>query len=122
MGTQALLPEDLDNLHSFLDLNLPLDPFPLKDEAVWLPQLDSLPSPNHSQEVSDHSHHSLNHSGSSHFPFDDLIFQQDAAAAFLPPASTYSESPPSASATLHNATMQARTLLLDLQALLYTQG
>ena len=108
MGTQTLLPEDLDNLHNFLDLNLPLDP--LKDEAIWLPHLDSLPSPNHSQEVSDNSRHShsLNHSNSSHFPFEDLIFQGSAPGAFLSPASTYSESPPSASASVPPLAQQAR--------------
>ena len=111
MGTQTLLPEDLDNLHSFLDLNLPLDP--LKDEAIWLPHLDSLPSPNHSQDVSDNSHHShsLNHSNSSHFPFEDIIFQESAPGAFLSPASNYSESPPSASASLPPLPQQAGALL-----------
>ncbi|KAK9905079.1 hypothetical protein WJX75_009409 [Coccomyxa subellipsoidea] len=64
-------PEELE-LHSFLDLNLPvtdLDPFSAHTD--WL---NTLPSPNHSADVSENS---LNGSGSSHYPFDDLFVATD---------------------------------------------
>lgn len=71
MGTSVPFPEELE-LHSFLDLNLPvtdLDPFTTHTD--WL---NTLPSPNHSADVSENS---LNGSGSSHYPFDDLFVATD---------------------------------------------
>lgn len=71
MGTKMPFPEELE-LHSFLDLNLPvtdLDPFTAHTD--WL---NTLPSPNHSADVSENS---LNGSGSSHYPFDDLFVTTD---------------------------------------------
>jgi hypothetical protein len=71
MATKMPFPEELE-LHSFLDLNLPvtdLDPFSAHTD--WL---NTLPSPNHSADVSENS---LNGSGSSHYPFDDLFVATD---------------------------------------------
>ena len=90
MGTLAFPEENLDSLHSFLDLNLPLEPFPLNGlKEDWL---GCLPSPDHSQDISENSlGTSLNHSASTHLAFDDLLFKHDPAA-FLP--TPLSESPP----------------------------
>lgn len=84
MEAKMAFSEELE-LHSFLDLNLPVaDLDPYHTQVDWL---QSLPSPNHSADVSENSLNSL--SGSSHFPFVEEFFAaNDTFPVQVPAAET----------------------------------
>lgn len=86
MGTKMPFPEELE-LHSFLDLNLPVTDLDIA-HSDWL--LNPLPSPNHSADVSENS---LNGSGSSHYPFDDLFVATETFPVGLKHEAPAAESP-----------------------------
>ncbi len=85
MSAKMPFPEELE-LHSFLDLNLPVTD--LDPHSDWL--LNTLPSPNHSADVSENS---LNGSGSSHYPFDDLFVATETFPVGLKHEAPAAESP-----------------------------